>query len=80
MYTTYYINYKPPKEQWTWGDYIQEDAAVIIAVPVGDETAIEAVLKAYLGAAEDMSGVCETTTTTTSTSTTTTTSTTTLIP
>lgn len=80
VYTTYYIKYKPAKEQWTWGDYIQEDAAVIIAVPVGDETAIEAVLEAYLGAAEDMSGVCETTTTTTSTSTTTTTSTTTLIP
>lgn len=83
-YTLYYIKFKPCKnDQWTWGDYITEDAMVIIAVPVGDEAGIEAALGAtgYFGKdPEDYGQACPTTTTTTSSSTTTTTSTTTLIP
>jgi hypothetical protein len=66
-YDTYYIKYKPAKEQYTWGDYIYEDAMVIIAVPSGDAGALETALETYLGDVTDYSAVCETTTTTTST-------------
>jgi hypothetical protein len=80
LYDTYYIKYKPAKEQYTWGDYIVEDAMVILAVPQASAAAFEAILVAGLGAVEDFSATCPTTTTSTTTSTTSTTSTTTLIP
>lgn len=80
VYDLYYIKFKPAKEQYTWGDYIVEDAMVIVAVPQANSAAFETVLEAYLGAAEDVSSPAEVTTTTSSTSTSTTTTTTTLIP
>lgn len=88
-YNSYYIKFNEyNKSEYQWGDYIQEDSTVIIAVPQTQANGsanpigglIEAVLVAGLGAvvADD---TCITTTTTTSSapaSTTTTTST--LIP
>ena len=82
-YDTYYIKFNEiNKSAYVWGDYVTEDATVIIAVAKGTQIAtdIEQVLVAALGAVPG--GVsCITTTTTSSTaapSTTTTTST--LIP
>jgi hypothetical protein len=69
VYDTFYIKYKPAKEQYTWGDYIIEDATVILAVPQsgGLTDDIQTLLEAYLGAAEDFSAtpIFPTTTTTT---------------
>jgi hypothetical protein len=79
-YTTYYIKYKPAKEEYSWGDYIHEDAMVILAVPSANAAAYEASLVDYLGAVNDYSNVCPTTTTTTTGVPVTTTTTTTLIP
>lgn len=80
LYDTYYVKFKPAKEQYTWGDYIIEDAIVMLAVPQALSAAFEAILVAGLGAVEDLSATCPTTTTSTTTSTSSTTSTTTLIP
>ena len=80
VYDLYYIKFKPAKEEKTWGDYIIEDAMVILAVPQANSAAFETILEAYLGTVEDVSSPAETTTTTTTSSTTTTTTTTTLIP
>ena len=80
IYDLYYIKFNEyDKSAYQWGDYIMEDATVIIAVPQGEEAAIEAVLVAGLGAvAGDTS--CITTTSTTTTVWPSTTTTTTLIP
>jgi len=85
-YDTYYIKFNEyDKSAYQWGDYIYEDATVIIAAPnsvtSGISAAISTVLEAALGTVVDQGAPCITTTTTTSTaapSTTTTTST--LIP
>lgn len=83
-YTTYYIKFNEyDRAAYQWGDYIQQDSQVIIAVPTGSqiETDVDAALTELLGTIVDESGVCITTTTTTTgvpPSTTTTTST--LIP
>jgi len=81
-YNTFYIKFNEyDKSAYQWGDYIQEDSTVIIAIPQngGDLTNdFEAILVAALGAVVDQGIPCITTTTTTSTaapSTTTTTST-----
>lgn len=76
-YTTYYLTYKPAKEQWTWGDYIIEDARVIVAIPSSFATgagSFEAAMTSYLGAPEgangELDGDCPTTSTTTTSTTT----------
>lgn len=82
-YDTYYVKFNEySKSAYSWGDYIKEDAMVIIAVPQGSGAAasVDAILEDALGVIE-FDNACVSTTTTTSTaapSTTTTTST--LIP
>lgn len=82
-YDTYYVKFNEyNKSAYSWGDYIKEDAMVIIAVPQGSGAAasVDAILENALGVIE-FDNACVSTTTTTSTaapSTTTTTST--LIP
>lgn len=79
-YDTYYIKFNAyDKAAYQWGDYIMEDSSVIVAIPQGATSSIEAILVAALGAVAS-DNTCVTTTTTTSTSSTTTTSTTTQIP
>ena len=78
IYTTFYIKFNAlDKSTYNWGDYIPIDEMVIIAVETGstEQTALEAILEAALGAAVD-DNVCITTTSTTSTSSTSTTTTT----
>lgn len=82
-YDTYYIRFNEyDKSVYQWGDYIQEDSMVIIAVQSGsaEATSVSSILTAALGAPKDESGVCPTTTSTTTTVGPTTTTTTTLIP
>ena len=84
-YDTFYIKFNEyDRSAYVWGDYITEDATVIIAVPNAASGAgtisadIEEILVAGLGAVVDQGIPCITTTSTTSTaapSTTTTTST-----
>ena len=81
-YNTFYIRFNEyNKSEYQWGDYIQEDSTVILAVPNGGSdltSAFEAILVGALGAVVDQGIPCITTTTTTSSapaSTTTTTST-----
>lgn len=65
-YDTYYIKFNEyNKSAYVWGDYIKEDATVIIAVEAGSAVAteIEGVLVAALGAVV-ADNVCVTTTTT----------------
>lgn len=76
VYDTFYIkfrDYDAPTSN-TWGDYIDEDNMVIIAVPKDSafETALETALEAALGSVA-ADNTCATTTTTTSSTTTTTT-------
>ena len=82
-YDTFYIKFNEyNKSAYVWGDYIPEDASVIIAAVSGGAaaTAIQDVLVEALGAVVD-DNVCITTTTTTSSApATTTTTTSTLIP
>ena len=78
VYDTFYIkfrDYDAPTSN-TWGDYIDEDNMVIIAVPKDSafETALETALEAALGSVA-ADNTCATTTTTTSSTTTTTTTT-----
>lgn len=69
-YNTFYIKFKPANEEYTWGDYIVEDAMVIVAVPTGSlSTAIKTMLETYLGTAEDFSPIAIFPTTTTTTTT-----------
>ena len=83
-YDTYYIRFNEyDRSVYQWGDYIQEDSMVIIAVQAGsaEATSVSTILTAALGAPKDESGICLTTTSTTSTAAPSTTSTTTsLIP
>jgi hypothetical protein len=84
-YNTFYIKFNEyDKSAYQWGDYIQQDSTVIIAVPQGGgnlTSAIETILVAALGAVVDQGIPCITTTTTSSTAApSTTTTTTTNIP
>ncbi len=83
-YDTFYIKFNEyDKSAYVWGDYVPEDATVIIAAESGGAfaTAIQTVLVAGLGAVVDDTGACITTTsTTTDEPPTTTTTTSTLIP
>ena len=79
-YDTYYIKFNEyDKSAYQWGDYIYEDATVIIAAPQALSAAIEAVLEAGLGSVAS-DNACVSTTSTTTTIWPTTSSTTTLIP
>jgi hypothetical protein len=88
IYDTYYIKFNQyDRSAYQWGDYIHEDAMVILAAPnaatpgnAGIAAAVEAVLEAALGTVVDNNVCITTTTTTTSTPPTTTTTTSTLIP
>lgn len=80
IYDLYYIKFNEyDKSAYQWGDYIMEDATVIIAVPSNQTTAIEAILEAGLGAVAGDTA-CITTTSTTTTVWPSTSTTTTLIP
>jgi hypothetical protein len=81
-YNTFYIRFNEyNRSEYQWGDYIQQDSTVILAIPQGGgnlTSAFEAILVGALGAVVDQGIPCITTTTTTSSapaSTTTTTST-----
>ena len=70
-YDTYYIKFNEyDKSAYQWGDYIYEDATVIIAAPNADTSgiaaAIETVLEAALGSVS-ADNTCITTTSTTTT-------------
>lgn len=88
IYDTYYIKFNEyDRAAYQWGDYIQEDNMVILAVPNADTpgnagiaAAVEAVLVAGLGAVVDNNACITTTTTTSAAPTSTTTTTSTLIP
>jgi hypothetical protein len=80
IYDLYYIKFNEyDKSAYQWGDYIMEDATVIIAVPENQTSAIEAILVAGLGAVAGDTA-CITTTSTTTTVWPSTSTTTTLIP
>lgn len=80
IYDLYYIKFNEyDKSAYQWGDYIYEDATVIIAVPSTQTSAIEAILVAGLGAVAGDTA-CITTTSTTTTVWPSTSTTTTLIP
>lgn len=49
FYDTYYIKFHDT-ELHTWNDYVNQDETVIIAVPTGAGSGLEAILVAYLGA------------------------------
>jgi len=80
LYDTFYIKFNAyDKSEYQWGDYIEEDQTVVIAVPRAQTAAIEAILEAALGTvADDLTCITTTSTTTTVWPTTSTTST--LIP
>lgn len=79
-YDTFYIKFNDyDKTAYQWGDYIQQDSMVIIAVPTALTAGIEAILEAALGTV-DADNTCLTTSSTTTTAPTTTSSTSTLIP
>jgi hypothetical protein len=79
-YDTFYIRFNEyDKAAYSWGDYIKEDAMVIIAVPQALTAAIQAVLVAGLGYVAD-DNACVSTTSTTTTVWPTTSTTSTLIP
>jgi len=67
-YDTYYIKFNEyDKSAYQWGDYIYEDATVIIAAPQGAlSVAVDSALANALGAADNQS-VCTTSTTSTTT-------------
>ena len=80
-YDTYYIKFNEyDKSAYKWGDYIIEDSTVILAIPSGATSAIEAILVAGLGPVTDDSGPITSTTSTTTTVWPSTSTTTTLIP
>jgi len=83
-YDTYYIKFNEyDKAAYAWGDYIHEDATVIVAAPnstvSGISAAVQAALEDALGTVVD-NNACITTTSTTTTVWPSTTTTTTLIP
>jgi len=69
-YDTFYIRFNEyNRSEYQWGDYIQQDSTVIIAIPQGGgnlTSAFEAILVGALGAVVDQGIPCITTTTTTS--------------
>jgi hypothetical protein len=81
-YDTYYIKFNEyDKSASTWGDYIDCDSQVIIAVPTGTaSTNLSAILSAALGTVTDQSGTIISTSTTSTTIWPTTLTTSTLIP
>jgi hypothetical protein len=82
-YTTYYIKFNEyDRSAYQWGDYIEQDSQVIIAVPSnsGAETDIDDLIEGLLGTLVDETGTCITTTSTTTTVWPTTSTTSTLIP
>lgn len=80
-YDTYYVKFNEyDKSAYKWGDYIIEDSTVILAIPSGETSAIEAILVAGLGPVTDDSGPITSTTSTTTTVWPSTSTTTTLIP
>jgi hypothetical protein len=80
VYDLYYIKFNEyNKSAYQWGDYIQEDSMVIIAVPSNETTGIEEILVAALGPVAGDTA-CITTTSTTTTVWPSTSTTTTLIP
>ena len=82
-YTTYYIKFNEyDRAAYQWGDYIEQDSQVIIAVPSnsGAETDIDDLIEGLLGTLVDETGTCITTTSTTTTVWPTTSTTSTLIP
>lgn len=65
-YDTFYIKFNEyEKSAYQWGDYIEQDSMVILAVPSDLTAGIEAVLEAALGTVTE-DNECITTTTTTS--------------
>ena len=83
-YNTYYVKFNEyDKSAYAWGDYIHEDATVIIAAPNADvsgiSAALETALEDALGTVVD-NNACITTTSTTTTVWPSTSTTTTLIP
>jgi hypothetical protein len=82
-YTTYYIKFNEyDRAAYQWGDYIEQDSQVIIAVASGSgaEGDIDDALDALLGTLVDQGTNCITTTSTTTTIWPSTSTTTTLIP
>jgi hypothetical protein len=83
-YTTYYIKFNEyDRAAYQWGDYIEQNSQVIIAVPSNGaaETAVDALFTGLLGTIVDETGnVCITTTTSTTQVPPSTTTTTTLQP
>jgi len=80
LYDTFYIKFNAyDKSQYQWGDYIEQDSMVIIAVPQAQTAAVEAILEAALGTVTE-DNACITTTSTTTTVWPTTSTTSTLIP
>lgn len=66
-YNLFYIKFNEfDKSAYQWGDYIEEDATVIIAVSTAQTAAIEAILEAALGVVA-ADNACITTTSTTTT-------------
>lgn len=89
FYDFYYLKFGSVDEHHTWDNSLQQDEAVILAIPTGQSAPVESLLSVYLGAPEDYSAadrspsVSSSTTSSTTTSTgtsSTTTTTTTLIP
>lgn len=79
-YDSFYIKFNEyDKSAYSWGDYIKEDAMVIIACPQALTSGIQAILEAALDTVAD-DNTCITTTSTTTTIWATTTTTSTLIP
>lgn len=65
-YDTFYIKFNEyDKSAYQWGDYIEEDATVVIAVPTAQTAALEAILEAALGTVTEDNACITTTTTTT---------------
>ena len=80
VYDQYVIQFDELYQNDAWTRNAQEDERVILFVPQGEATTIEAILVAYLGAVTSESSTAITTTSTSSTTTSSTSSTTTLIP
>jgi len=80
VYNQFVIQFDELTQDDSFTQNIHIDERVIIFVPQASSAALEAILVAFLGAAEDSTATNTVTTTTTSTTSTSTTSTTTLIP
>ena len=82
-YTTYYIKFNEyDRAAYQWGDYIEQNSQVIIAVEAGSgaENDVDDLIEGLLGTLVDEAGNCITTTSTTTTVWPSTSTTTTLIP